>query len=1126
MSSSNKAADPWTAYQELSLLNLKRQLYAGDSSLDKDLCYPPVFPHTNNKHDSLFDGDDWICLGDQDSNSILAADSFSHAVHSVYHEDDTRSKNISRESFLFLHLAGWNKIWQIQQMDEHDQQFRNIMRGQGKGVLDIRIELQNLLRKTANETEDENLFFLLSVRNLELFRAGNANFESLTRLLQLYIESLSRKKQKAGIMHGIMYLKACVDMFEVTGGQIYLSQGFVCLFLMTFLKKHFTDSCIPANHTTKYTISLDSMVPHKDAALCLASGTPHFPRPAVTGTIWNALNQPEIFSPIVFLVGMGGTGKTTAALEYADIYKKHYSNFFFLQCGDHIPETTSLEQLARSNGVDLGTHNNWDEHTLLIIDNLNQLNCNTLIMDLMSDTGDAHILITTRNHDALDNEGAFDISSLPEDRETLCLQVFKANYESLSATEASSIRILPEEIPLIQQISKELDFNLMLITIVASSLKTYRLQQPNTSHTIRDFHERIMAFDPSSHPFKVRREITFEKDGVSKTDAPEQMLYQLFQHDLVRIHTTEENELLTSQLLTILSDYPAEDISSAILFAALGDTKDVHRVRSVADNLASCRWIDFTALGNVRIHSVIAHTLSMKLPEDLVSIIKGPRKTKFIDHAIENCMSMSLEKYPIRIRGPFVRRLLRLHTEPTYTSIVASCLFFREFRTFYGQNIDLGLYDTLQEYLPGNGIMYSVRFSHGLQVSFDEFGRDSHLLIDLKDRGIQNRYFEIPEDVCTDRSDCPSNPLFSTALRAISKEALPSIQFPEEVLGAPLTEISPFCFYGCCIQDHSSVILPSGIRSIGESAFRNCTGSWSIDFSKTHSFDHLGPYCFHRSGLTDLSLPDNLETIPAHSFDECPRLQTLVLPGSLRSIGLCAFTGDRSLTGVLSLPSSLQYIDAYAFYHCGFSQIISNGASPHLGIHCFDERVSELTFPTVTSMSILSNGISATAHPANGRISKKIVEYVSSLEGSFPLEYCKNGRVLATQSMSLVQHILREIWGYDLYDRSFVKRAMDIPDSISFFDFLNQSDYRLPRAGDFIWFQSCTGESWNVMMHDYDQEGIVLSGGIEVEGNGVILLNCTKVRYDDPGMRQYFHHCRWLLYFIPTEPMVEQPHKC
>ena len=46
------------------------------------------------------------------------------------------------------------------------------------GVM-LRTDERNWLKASLmNETEDENLFFLLSIRNLELFRAGNANFET------------------------------------------------------------------------------------------------------------------------------------------------------------------------------------------------------------------------------------------------------------------------------------------------------------------------------------------------------------------------------------------------------------------------------------------------------------------------------------------------------------------------------------------------------------------------------------------------------------------------------------------------------------------------------------------------------------------------------------------------------------------------------------------------------------------------------------------------------------------------------------------------------------------------------------------------------------------------------------
>lgn len=95
-----------------------------------------------------------------------------------------------------------------------------------------------------------------------------------------------------------------------------------------------------------------------------------------------------------------------------------------------------------------------------------------------------------------------------------------------------------------------------------------------------------------------------------------------------------------------------------------------------------------------------------------------------------------------------------------------------------------------------------------------------------------------------------------------------------------------------------------------------------------------------KNSLTRLVLPDTLKSIGMHAFYGCRNLTgSLVIPEGVVDIQCGAFTGCRSLTGSLSLPSTLKYIgngqkedgtfdltffegnDYYngVFYECGFT---------------------------------------------------------------------------------------------------------------------------------------------------------------------------------------------------------------
>lgn len=72
----------------------------------------------------------------------------------------------------------------------------------------------------------------------------------------------------------------------------------------------------------------------------------------------------------------------------------------------------------------------------------------------------------------------------------------------------------------------------------------------------------------------------------------------------------------------------------------------------------------------------------------------------------------------------------------------------------------------------------------------------------------------------------------------------------------------------------SSVILESGIESIGQEAFGNC------------------------QQLVNVSLPPTLTTIDAHAFLSCHRLTSIVIPASVNTLGNCIFSDCANLSSL------------------------------------------------------------------------------------------------------------------------------------------------------------------------------------------------------------------------------------
>lgn len=134
----------------------------------------------------------------------------------------------------------------------------------------------------------------------------------------------------------------------------------------------------------------------------------------------------------------------------------------------------------------------------------------------------------------------------------------------------------------------------------------------------------------------------------------------------------------------------------------------------------------------------------------------------------------------------------------------------------------------------------------------------------------------------------------------------------------------------------TSYNLGSNVQSIGENAFRGCSGMTSV--SMPSALSSIGDNAFRDcSNLYSVDLPDYLNSVGAYAFAECTSLTSVFIPDYVSSIGRSAFFGCSSLTSV-TIPSSVT----------------------DLGVSSFDEC------PNMTSVTINSNAIiSATTFDRN-----------------------------------------------------------------------------------------------------------------------------------------------------------------
>ena len=125
------------------------------------------------------------------------------------------------------------------------------------------------------------------------------------------------------------------------------------------------------------------------------------------------------------------------------------------------------------------------------------------------------------------------------------------------------------------------------------------------------------------------------------------------------------------------------------------------------------------------------------------------------------------------------------------------------------------------------------------------------------------------------------------------------IEIPSEIGGYTVAAIADSAFENC----HGltgEVVIPEGVKTIGNSAFAGC---WN---------------------LNSVVLPDSIESLGSMAFSSCYRLKSIDL-GGLKEIPYMAFAYCRSLDSV-TLPESCALVGGMAFENCtNLSRILVTG---------------------------------------------------------------------------------------------------------------------------------------------------------------------------------------------------------
>ena len=142
------------------------------------------------------------------------------------------------------------------------------------------------------------------------------------------------------------------------------------------------------------------------------------------------------------------------------------------------------------------------------------------------------------------------------------------------------------------------------------------------------------------------------------------------------------------------------------------------------------------------------------------------------------------------------------------------------------------------------------------------------------------------------------------------------------------------------------VILPKGLKSIGDYAFGCCEALVSIDIP--NGVSRIGIYAFYCcSSLKSVTLPKGIKRINDLTFSGCSSLTDISIPTGVTYIATEAFVYCSNLKSVV-LPKSMKTIDDNAFYLCPkLSRVLYQGTvaqKQQMSIHGGNESLLDATW--------------------------------------------------------------------------------------------------------------------------------------------------------------------------------------
>ena len=152
----------------------------------------------------------------------------------------------------------------------------------------------------------------------------------------------------------------------------------------------------------------------------------------------------------------------------------------------------------------------------------------------------------------------------------------------------------------------------------------------------------------------------------------------------------------------------------------------------------------------------------------------------------------------------------------------------------------------------------------------------------------------------------------------------------------------------------TSVIIPSSVNSIGNSAFANCTNLVSVDASLSNVTFMGGQSFKNCPKLTTVNISNGITAINYETFSGCTLLNNVTIPETVTSIIANAFANCNALSSI-TIPSTVQTIGNNAFQYC--RNLLSVNFSPNSNLttvgsyaFLFCDKLVSVNFNSLTTL--------------------------------------------------------------------------------------------------------------------------------------------------------------------------------